>query len=217
MNRQTAHPAVLIVDDDPDILTALDDLIEHDGFRVTDVSICRDALAQVKAVEFAAVLLDIGLPDGDGLAVLQTIQAITLSLPVIVLTAFTSQDVRAKSLSGGAFSCLTNRTIAMKCVQYFAGPLGWAGHPRLPITDVVGMMGSPSPPPPIRTCGTLASGSHRDPSPRVCSTSCVQPRLRKVSGCHSPRRLLHPPTLSLPRQPLCPGTRLFPCGVLQLL
>jgi len=106
MNRQTAHPAVLIVDDDPDILTALDDLIEHDGFRVTDVSICRDALAQVKAVDCAAVLLDIGLPDGDGLAVLETIQAIAPSLPVIVLTAFTSQDYRARSLSGAAFSCL---------------------------------------------------------------------------------------------------------------
>ena len=38
---------------------------------------------------------------------LQTIQAIAPSLPVIVLTAFTSQDIRAKSLSGGAFSCLT--------------------------------------------------------------------------------------------------------------
>ena len=107
MNLQTAHPAILIVDDDPDILTALYDLLEHEGFRVTGVSIGRDSLAQVKAVDFAAVLLDIGLHDGDGLAVLQTIQAIAPSLPVIVLTAFTSQDIRAKSLSGGAFSCLT--------------------------------------------------------------------------------------------------------------
>ena len=62
MNHQTAHPAVLIVDDDPDILTALHDLIEHDGFRVTDVSTCRDALAQVKAVDFAAVLLVLDYP-----------------------------------------------------------------------------------------------------------------------------------------------------------
>ena len=107
MNRPTAHPAVLIVDDDPDILTALHDLIEYDGFRVTDVSTCRDALAQVKAVDFAAVLLDIGLPDGDGLAVLETIQAIAPSLPVIILTAFTSQDYRARSLSIGAFFYLT--------------------------------------------------------------------------------------------------------------
>ena len=107
MNRQTAHPAILIVDDDPDILTALHDLLEHDGFLVTGASTCRDALAQVKTVDFAAVLLDIGLPDGDGLAVLQTIQAIVPPLPVIILTAFTSQDYRARSLSSGAFSYLT--------------------------------------------------------------------------------------------------------------
>ena len=91
MNRQTAHPAILIVDDDPDILTALHDFLEHDGFLVTGASTCRDALAQVETADFAAVLLDVGLPDGDGLAVLETIQAIAPSLPVIVLTAFTSQ------------------------------------------------------------------------------------------------------------------------------
>jgi len=106
MNPQTHHPAVLIVDDDSDILTALQDLIEHEGYRVTGVSTCRDALSQVKTVDYAVVLLDIGLPDGDGLALLETIQIIAPSLPVIVLTAFTSQDYRTKSLSKGAFSCL---------------------------------------------------------------------------------------------------------------
>lgn len=107
MNRQTVIPAILIVDDDPDILTALHDLLEYDGFLVTEVSTCRDALEQVRTVEFSAVLLDIGLPDGDGLTVLEIIQTSAPSLPVIVITAFTSQDYRAKSLSGGAFSYLT--------------------------------------------------------------------------------------------------------------
>jgi len=107
MNSQTTLQTVLIVDDDQDILTALHDLLEHDGYLVTAVSTCRDALTQVRTANFAAVLLDIGLPDGDGLTVLETIQAIAPSLPVIVLTAFTSQDYRAKSLSRGAFSYLT--------------------------------------------------------------------------------------------------------------
>ncbi|MDP1768584.1 MAG: response regulator [Nitrospirota bacterium] len=107
MNSQTTLQAVLIVDDDPDILTALHDLLEHDGFLVTTVSTCHDALTQVRTAIFAAALLDIGLPDGDGLALLETIQSITPTLPVIVLTAFTSQDYRAKSLSRGAFSYLT--------------------------------------------------------------------------------------------------------------
>ena len=131
MNLQTPHPAILIVDDDPDILTALYDLIEYDGFRVTGVSTCRDALAQAKTVDFAAVLLDIGLPDGDGLAVLETIQAIAPSLPVIVLTAFTSQDSRTRSLSSGAFSCLTkpyNRDVLRAVLRRAVG----MGHPPAP-------------------------------------------------------------------------------------
>ncbi len=81
MNIQTGRPAILLVDDDPDILTALHDLLEHDGFLVTGVSTCRDALAQVRIVKFAAVLLDIGLPDGDGLSVLETIQALAPHSP----------------------------------------------------------------------------------------------------------------------------------------
>ena len=107
MNSQITLQAVLIVDDDPDILTALQDLLEHDGFLVTAVSTCRDALEQVRTANFAAVLLDIGLPDGDGLAVLENIQTLSPSLPVIVVTAFTALDYRAKSFSRGAFSYLT--------------------------------------------------------------------------------------------------------------
>jgi DNA-binding response OmpR family regulator len=129
MNSQTTLQAVLIVDDDPDILTALHDLLEHDGFLVTTASTCRDALTQVRTANFAAVLLDIGLPDGDGLAVLETIQAIAPSLPVIVLTAFTSQDYRAKSLSRGAFSYLTKpynrdeiRTVVRRAVDLSRPP-----------------------------------------------------------------------------------------------
>ncbi|MCX5721718.1 MAG: response regulator [Nitrospirae bacterium] len=129
MNIQTGRPAILLVDDDPDILTALHDLLEHDGFLVTAVSTCRDALAQVRTVKFAAVLLDIGLPDGDGLSVLETIQAFAPSLPVIILTAFTSQDYRAKSLSRGAFSYLTKpynrdelRTVLRRAVEMSRPP-----------------------------------------------------------------------------------------------
>ncbi|MDZ4732326.1 MAG: response regulator [Nitrospirota bacterium] len=107
ISRPTGLPAILIVDDDPDILTALYDLLEHDGFRVTGVSTCRDALVLVKTADFAAVVLDIGLPDGDGLAVLETIRVIAPSLPVIILTAVTTQDCRARSWSSGAFSYLT--------------------------------------------------------------------------------------------------------------
>ncbi|HXX76353.1 MAG TPA: response regulator [Nitrospiraceae bacterium] len=109
MNRidyQNDTPAVLVVDDDPDILAALHDLLDHEGYQVTCASTCGDALAEATASPYDAVLLDIGLPDGDGLSVLDLLREQHPSLPVIILTAFGSPEYRARSLSHGAFSCV---------------------------------------------------------------------------------------------------------------
>lgn len=106
MENQGDNPAVLVVDDDPDILAALHDLLEHEGYQVTCASTCRDALAQATRFRYNAVLLDIGLPDGDGLSVLDILREQHPSLPVIILTAFGSSEYRVRSLSLRAFSCV---------------------------------------------------------------------------------------------------------------
>ena len=61
----------------------------------------------MRTVDFAVVLLDTKSLNGDGPAVLETIQATALLLPVSVLTAVISKDYRAKSLFNGVFSHLT--------------------------------------------------------------------------------------------------------------
>lgn len=99
--------SVLVVDDDPDILTALQDLLEFEGFHVDCAQSCRQALASIAQNYYNAVLLDLGLPDGDGQSVLQKVQESDPSLPVIVLTAATSLDRRVGSLTQGAFAHLT--------------------------------------------------------------------------------------------------------------
>jgi DNA-binding response OmpR family regulator len=109
MNRieaQNDTPAILVVDDDPDILAALLDLLEHEGYQVTCASTCGDALAEATASPYDAVLLDLGLPDGDGLSVLDILRALNPALPVIILTAYGSPEYRVRSLSHGAFSCV---------------------------------------------------------------------------------------------------------------
>ena len=60
----------------------------------------------MKSMPFDAALLDIGLPDGDGLSVLKPFKNPIPSLPVIMLTASTTADLRADSLAQGAFSFL---------------------------------------------------------------------------------------------------------------
>jgi DNA-binding response OmpR family regulator len=101
------QPEILIVDDDQDLQTILHDLLESEGYAVTEASTCREALLHAQTTPFDAVLLDIGLPDGDGLSVLNHLLETIPALSVIMLTAVTSTDLRAAVLAQGAFSFLS--------------------------------------------------------------------------------------------------------------
>lgn len=107
MTGSETRQSVLVVDDDPDILTALQDLLEFEGFHVDCAHTCQEALHSIEHHYYNAVLLDLGLPDGDGQSVLARLQQSDPSLPVIVLTAATSLDRKVGSLTQGAFAHLT--------------------------------------------------------------------------------------------------------------
>ncbi len=106
-SAETVTPAILIVDDDPDISLVLHDLLEHAGYRVQVAGTGAEALAQARADSFAAVLLDLMLPDMDGLSVLTLLKQIDPALPVIMLTAFVEVAKKHGSLTEGAFGYLT--------------------------------------------------------------------------------------------------------------
>jgi PAS domain S-box-containing protein len=107
MTNHDSQQSVLVVDDDPDIVTALQDLLEYEGFHVDCANTCHAALDSIERNFYNAVLLDLGLPDGDGQRILHRLQESDPSLPVIVLTATTSMDRKLGSLTQGAFAHLT--------------------------------------------------------------------------------------------------------------
>ncbi len=98
---------ILVNDDDADIRTVLRDLLESEGYQVTEASTAHEALVQTEARYFDAVLLAIGLPDADGWSILSYLQATILTLPVIMLTASMFKDQWANSSARGAFSYLS--------------------------------------------------------------------------------------------------------------
>ncbi|MCX5724565.1 MAG: PAS domain S-box protein [Nitrospirae bacterium] len=100
-------PSLLIVDDEPDICMALGDLLEHDGYRVRAVQTGRDALREVEGGQVGVVILDLGLPDLNGLDVLRRIKQVDPLLPVIVLTASSQESDTVEALHCGAFTYLT--------------------------------------------------------------------------------------------------------------
>jgi PAS domain S-box-containing protein len=100
-------PSVLVVDDEPDITEVLVDMLEHEGYQTDVARTGGEAIVKAKQQHFGAVLLDIGLPDIDGFAVLKVLQEIDPKLPVIVLTAYKTEDKLAGAFSKGAFAYLT--------------------------------------------------------------------------------------------------------------
>jgi len=83
-------PRVLVVDDDPDISLALEDYLQQEQFDVEVADTGNAALEKALTSHFDAVLLDVGLPDRDGIEVLRELATQKPELPIILLTAFAS-------------------------------------------------------------------------------------------------------------------------------
>ncbi|HEX7092031.1 MAG TPA: PAS domain S-box protein [Nitrospiraceae bacterium] len=107
MVAATTHYSVLVVEDNPDLVIGLQDLLQHDGYAVTVAGTVAGAIELVRVHRFSAILLDLSLPDGDGLEVLKESHRLDSSLPVVIVTADISRDRTVGSLMEGAFAYLT--------------------------------------------------------------------------------------------------------------
>ena len=83
-------PRILVVDDDPDISLALVDYLHQEQFDVEIADTGTIALEKGLARHYDAILLDVGLPDLNGIEVLEELSRQKPELPIILLTAFTS-------------------------------------------------------------------------------------------------------------------------------
>jgi len=104
---QQINPTILTVDDDPDIGLALTDFLKQEGYAVTMVETGQAAIEASDQHQFQAVLLDLGLPDRDGLEVLTHMLQRDPGLPVIILTAYSPfERYTAKTEQSLAFAYL---------------------------------------------------------------------------------------------------------------
>lgn len=92
---------LLIADDERPIRRFVRLALESHRFRVVEAGSVREALAQVSTYAPALVLLDLGLPDGDGFDVIARVRAFS-TMPIIVVSARGAEETKVRALDAGA-------------------------------------------------------------------------------------------------------------------
>ena len=104
-NRDTS---ILIVDDEESACTYLDTLLSLKGYRVASVKSGKEALNHIKSGEVCSVvILDVMMPEMDGLTTLQKIRELKSDLPVIMLSAMGQTKIVVEAMKYGASDYLT--------------------------------------------------------------------------------------------------------------
>ena len=92
---------ILLVEDHPPLAEAVTDALRRAGFAVDHANSAAKACSMAAMAPYALILLDLGLPDDDGLTVLPALRA-NGRVPVIILTARDQLDSRLSGLDGCA-------------------------------------------------------------------------------------------------------------------
>jgi len=99
-------PKVLLVDDEERFRTTLSKLLKAHGLEVTDLGSGREALEELRKKAYDVIVLDVRMPEMDGIAVLGEIKKINPLLEVIILTGHASMDAATKIMWLGAYEFL---------------------------------------------------------------------------------------------------------------
>jgi DNA-binding response OmpR family regulator len=93
---------LLVVEDEPDLAHAVQDHLRAQSHAVDMVATLEDATAAVSAIRYDLVLLDLQLPDGDGLSLVRGLRNRGSATPVLIVTARDRIMERVEGLKAGA-------------------------------------------------------------------------------------------------------------------
>jgi two-component system KDP operon response regulator KdpE len=106
MSNLPASPIALVIDDEPQIRRLLRVTLEANGYRVFDAATGQDGVAQAAQRRPDVVLLDLGLPDLEGVEVLKRLREWS-KVPVIILSVRDREDDKVAALDAGADDYVT--------------------------------------------------------------------------------------------------------------
>ena len=97
---------ILIVDDNEDLCEMLADILEMEGFSVDSAFDGFEAIKVIGDTQYDTVLMDIMMPDMNGVETYKKLKKLTPDTPVIMITAFAVEDLVNEALREGAFAAL---------------------------------------------------------------------------------------------------------------
>jgi two-component system NtrC family response regulator len=111
--------SILVVDDDPNSLFGICQILKDEGYQVVPAGNGKDALEKLKANSINMVITDERMPDLTGMEVLSEIKKMDPGIPVIMITAYGSVSMAVDALKKGAFYFF-EKPIFNNLEQFFA-------------------------------------------------------------------------------------------------
>lgn len=97
---------ILVVDDDRETLDLIRTFLETNGHSVATAASAREAFDHLDQKKPHFILLDVRLPDQDGIEVLKSIKEKRPDLPVVMMTGFKEAEMVVEAFRRGAMDCL---------------------------------------------------------------------------------------------------------------
>ncbi|HEY5642729.1 MAG TPA: sigma-54 dependent transcriptional regulator [Woeseiaceae bacterium] len=123
------NPHVLVVDDEADIRTSIEDILGDEGYGVTVAADAAEARRARAARKFDLVLLDIWMPDTDGITLLREwFEAGELNCPVVIMSGHGTVDTAVEATRLGAFDFVEKPLSLAKLLRTVEAALDSAGR-----------------------------------------------------------------------------------------
>jgi DNA-binding NtrC family response regulator len=123
---------VLVVDDERHVLNSIRLVLQIDGFEVVTASSGEDAVKRLKEGEFGVMVSDLCMSPMDGMELLRYVREWKPSMPVIMLTGYSSPGTRAEAEGLGVFDYLVKPATAAAILRSVRNAIGRsAGMTRL--------------------------------------------------------------------------------------
>ena len=102
-----AQRTILVADDDASIRSLLKQLLADEGYAVLEAATGTEVVEQVKAANPDLVIMDVRMPELDGIEALQKVKVASPSTSVLIMTAFGTSNAAIKAMELGAFDYIT--------------------------------------------------------------------------------------------------------------